>query len=77
MFELGKKYDITMLEWGVEGLGATQYFRMTAAVFEGSLVKFTTDQISIDIAGDIDEIPGKEIIVNTASQYFISAQPSS
>lgn len=77
MFEVGRKYDITILEWGDNGPGPVQMYGRIVEETDGSLVKLVMPAAKMDL-GDGAEIESKEeeLIINTASLYFVSAKPS-
>ena len=76
MFEVGKQYDFTMLEWGENGPGPVESFKRTVSEVNGSLVKFVTSPMTVSIGGVSETYPATEEIVNVASLYFVSARPS-
>lgn len=76
MLEIGKKYDVTLLEWGDSGPGPVHLYGRIAAEIDGTLVKFVSPQVKMHIAGADVAQPETHMIVNTASLYFVSAVPS-
>lgn len=77
MFELGEKYDITMLEWGDDGPGPVHIYGQTATEIDGTLVKFVSPAVKVDLGeAGAEDTPASEMIVNTTSLYFVSAVPS-
>lgn len=76
MFEIGKKYDVTMLEWGDDGPGPVQMFGRLVTEIDGALVKFVSPATEMDLPGGKVNYPETHLIVNTQSLYFVSAKPS-
>ena len=66
MFEVGKFYTVKMWEAGDHGGKITEYGAAKVIEVALPLVKFKTSAI----AG------GEEVILNTASLAFVSAQPT-
>lgn len=64
MFEVGKFYETRMWEDGPEGGTITTYGAMKAIEVSLPLVKFQSSTL----------VGGKEIILNTASLAFVSAE---
>lgn len=76
MFEVGEMYDITILEWSDSELGPVRTNRQVAAEVDGTLVKFITPARTVKFGGVEQYLPERCKIVNTASLYFVSAEPS-
>ena len=80
LLEVGKKYEFTTLEWGDEGPGPVTSVWTVEAV-EGHLVKLTNPPMTIHLDGLDDdeeghEMPGRTLILNLTSLYFVSAAPT-
>lgn len=74
MFEPGERVEISMLEWGDNGPGPVMSTWNVSAV-DGTLLHLENPETTMELMGNSYTSPRRELVVNTASLYFVSAKP--